>query len=428
MYTCTICGDTYTEEAIPTVNLTLNVGESYTFTADSADVTDEADSDIASVSINSNAGGYNAVSELSDGKYLIINNNSVLTSDSTTYYSSWDGAGTINGLSATTYSSNGDFDEYLWTITKVDGGYTITNADGLYLTLVTSNVSSSLTLSEDEQIVSITDLGNQFAISYGSMYLDRYTSYFVASYPGVVNENEKWDLYKAEDASYEITITAVSEGTTSVVINGTKYAVNVHEHDYVAEITSEATCTEDGVITYICSGCDDSYTEIIKAAGHDYSCTEEDGYYIYTCSVCGDSYSEEISTVSYEYVSSMSSGNYVITVYSNGSYYALTHNGTTISATAVTISDNEITSEVTDDMLWTYSNNMLSFVYDSTTYYLSRSWSSWSSDLSVSTYGSSVSYSSNRLRISNYYLTYNGNSFSTSRRSASSCYVYAEIN
>ena len=426
VYTCTICGDTYSEEAIPTVKLKLNVGESYTFTADNADITDESDSDIASVSIKTNAGGYNAVSELTDGKYLIINNNSVLTTSSTTYYSSWDGAGTIYGLSATTYSSTGDFDNYLWTITEVDGGYTITSADGLYLTLVTSNVSSNLTLSEDEQIVSITDLGNQFAISYGSMYLDKYTSYFVASYPGVVNENEKWDLYKAEDASYEITITAVSDGTTSAVINGTKYVVDVHEHDYVSEITTEATCTDDGVITYTCSGCGDSYTEAIKAAGHDYSCTEEDGYYVYTCSVCGDSYSEEISTVSYEYVSSISSGNnYVITVYSNGSYYALTHNGTTLGVTAVEVSNNEITSEVTEDMLWNYSNNRLSFVYNSTTYYIGKS---WSSNITISTNGSSVSYSSNRLRISNYYLVYSGNSLYTSRRSSSSCYIYAEIN
>jgi DNA-directed RNA polymerase subunit RPC12/RpoP len=426
VYTCTICGDTYSEEAIPTVKLKLNVGESYTFTADNADITDEADSNIASVSIKTNAGGYNAVSELTDGKYLIINNNSVLTTSSTTYYSSWDGAGTIYGLSATTYSSTGDFDDYLWTITEVDGGYTITSADGLYLTLVTSNVSSNLTLSEDEQIVSITDLGNQFAISYGSMYLDKYTSYFVASYPGVVNENEKWDLYKAEDASYEITITAVSDGTTSAVINGTKYVVDVHEHDYVSEITTEATCTDDGVITYTCSGCGDSYTEAIKAAGHDYSCTEEDGYYVYTCSVCGDSYSEEISTVSYEYVSSISSGNnYVVTVYSNGGYYALTHNGTTLGVAAVEVSDNEITSEVTEDMLWNYSNNRLSFVYNSTTYYIGKS---WSSNITISTNGSSVSYSSNRLRISNYYLVYSGNSLYTSRRSSSSCYIYAEIN
>ena len=36
----------------------------------------------------------------------------------------------------------------------------------------------------------------------------------------------------------------------------------------------------------------DSYTETIKAYGHDYECTEEKGYYLYTCKNCGDSYTE----------------------------------------------------------------------------------------------------------------------------------------
>ena len=42
-----------------------------------------------------------------------------------------------------------------------------------------------------------------------------------------------------------------------------------HVHSYTASITKEATCTENGTTTYICS-CGDSYNETIEATGHDF--------------------------------------------------------------------------------------------------------------------------------------------------------------
>ena len=428
VYTCKNCGDTYRETSMPTVNVELNVGETYSFSTDDADITEDIDSDIATVTVHTNEGGYNAVSSLTDGEYLIISGGKVLTDESSTYYSSWDGAGTVYGLTCTSYSSSGSYGDYLWTITEVDGGYTVRNSDGLYLTITSGTRSSHLTLSETEQVIDISDLGSEFALSYSGTYLDRYSSTFAASYPGNVNENEKWELYKSEPASYDITITAVSGGKTSTVIGGTKYVVSVHEHDYVSEVTSAATCTDDGTVTYTCTGCGDSYTETIKAHGHDYECTEEEGYYLYTCKNCGDSYTEEISSTSYEYVSSLTSGGkYIITLYNGGTYYALTHNGTSLGATAVTINNGEITSEVTDDMLWEYSSNKLGFSYGSRTYYLSRSYGYYSS-VSLSTYGSNVSYSYNRLALGSYYLRYSNGYISTSRNNYSPCYIYAEVN
>lgn len=69
------------------------------------------------------------------------------------------------------------------------------------------------------------------------------------------------------------------------------------EHIYVPEETTEPTCTAEGVKTFTCSECGDSYTEPIAAKGHDYSeevtaptCTE-DGYTTYTCA-CGDTYKD----------------------------------------------------------------------------------------------------------------------------------------
>ena len=74
------------------------------------------------------------------------------------------------------------------------------------------------------------------------------------------------------------------------------------EHNYTSKVTTEATCTKDGVKTFTCSVCKDSYTEAIAATGkHNYTskvtteatCTK-DGVKTFTCSMCKDSYTESI--------------------------------------------------------------------------------------------------------------------------------------
>ncbi len=67
-----------------------------------------------------------------------------------------------------------------------------------------------------------------------------------------------------------------------------------HTHSYSSEVTTAATCTEEGVMTYTCE-CGDSYTEVIPALGHDFSSPEyvvlgEEGVdsgWHYVCSRCG---------------------------------------------------------------------------------------------------------------------------------------------
>ncbi len=131
--------------------------------------------------------------------------------------------------------------------------------------------------------------------------------------------------------SYKGVVTApdcVNGGYTTYTctVCGDSYKDNYTEaigHNYVGAETKAPTCTEAGVKTYTCSACGDSYTESIDALGHSagaeadcenaQTCTvcgetlnaaighnykgvvtapdcENGGYTTYTCTACGDSY------------------------------------------------------------------------------------------------------------------------------------------
>ena len=83
--------------------------------------------------------------------------------------------------------------------------------------------------------------------------------------------------------------------TCNRIISGSDALLPLTGHNHISAVTTPPTCTENGVMTYTCSVCSDSYTETIKSAGHTYdtvvtppTCTEE-GYTTYTCA-CGDTY------------------------------------------------------------------------------------------------------------------------------------------
>ena len=205
-------------------------------------------------------------------------------------------------------------------------------------------------------------------------------------------------------------------------------------HAYTAIVTA-ATCEKGGYTTNTCGNCGASYvTDEVEALGHRYNVEETEDAKIYTCSNCGDSYIEEVKQLSYDRVTKFTSGDsYVITVYSSRKYYALTHAGNKISAVQVTVSNGKITSEISESMLWKYSGSKLSYEDNGTTYYLyagnSQSWygsGNGSMSLSVSTSKSStVSFSSNKLKVGSYYLRYSNGTIQ-GNRSGSSCYLFQQ--
>ena len=76
-------------------------------------------------------------------------------------------------------------------------------------------------------------------------------------------------------------------------------------------VTTNPGCESEGVMTYTCTVCGDTYTEAIPAAGHNYDkgvvttnpgC-ESEGVMTYTCTVCGDTYTEAIPAAGHNYES-----------------------------------------------------------------------------------------------------------------------------
>jgi hypothetical protein len=73
----------------------------------------------------------------------------------------------------------------------------------------------------------------------------------------------------------------------------------VHEHSYKGEVTTEPTCTEDGIMTYTCE-CGESYTKAIPKTGHKPGAwevvtpatTETAGKEVRKCTVCGETIAE----------------------------------------------------------------------------------------------------------------------------------------
>ena len=82
------------------------------------------------------------------------------------------------------------------------------------------------------------------------------------------------------EGSNTVTVSYGGKTTTFNVTGVAESGGDTHTHSHTSAVTTEATCTTAGVITYTCS-CGDTYTEEIPATGHNYV----DG----VCTICGAS-------------------------------------------------------------------------------------------------------------------------------------------
>lgn len=160
------------------------------------------------------------------------------------------------------------------------------------------------TLTPDKAIAITADITDNVKVAGATLY---YKNKSADSWKSVDMRNTTGSVYKATIAAYEVTdeeilyyITA-TDGA-NVVYCGTADEPNVIVPHYLTrKITKKATCTEDGVITYTCTECNESYTEKIPTTGHKYndvvteaSC-DKGGYTLHTCANCGDTYKDDFT-------------------------------------------------------------------------------------------------------------------------------------
>ncbi|MGM9552679.1 MAG: hypothetical protein ACI3V2_00100, partial [Faecousia sp.] len=218
---------------------------------------------------------------LADGDTVIVYNpasNMTLTNTPNGY--------NLDGLAAVdcgSYVMRAAPETVVWTVEVVDaeaGTYRFKTADGVYFQ---SNSYGSFTNSATLPAEGETDYSVWQLID--GMYLKNTGVSKALEYYG-----GKWQTYGS------------SSFGTAFELKFFKTNVELFcEHTYVETVVSEPDCTTDGVSTFTCSLCGDTYTTTVIATGHNYAVTAEvgatcteDGSRTYVCSVCGDTYTEVV--------------------------------------------------------------------------------------------------------------------------------------
>ena len=275
----------------------LEVGESAVFTDESGNYVDAdtsaLDETVATVELTglmteAYALGSKVTSLTSGGKYILVNtraNKPVTNIPATTAAAAGAGSGlSMNGAKEDVSRTA------IWTITAVDGGFTVQDLEDSYMT-VGSNTAG---LTAASTALSLNYGGSTWTIAGNGAYLNQFGGTGSTCAAGwqdstaARDPGSQWDIYAVNTSSAEngtqIVFTAVGGGETYVQIGDIMYQITVtggtaHEHSYTAVVTAP-TCTEGGYTTYTCE-CGDSYVADETAAlGHNY----ENG----TCTGCGD--------------------------------------------------------------------------------------------------------------------------------------------
>lgn len=233
---------------------------------------------------------YNPIAKLEEGTYLFGNSTHIMLNTASTV------SGTPSGLGMKTANFNtGEYNDSLWTLEKVDNGYTMKDVNGKYVNIENQNV----TLKNTPQTLTVTERSKGgFAVSYNGYYLNNWTqtNNKVAAYG---SDDNAWNFYKASVGNV---VTGQEPGTVTLVTEGTTYKITVTQDPATCEhvwgeweVTTEANCTEAGEETRVCEKCGLEETRETEALGHQFGewvvvkepTATEDGYEERVCERCG---------------------------------------------------------------------------------------------------------------------------------------------
>ena len=291
----------------------LEVGQSASFTDETGNYTNAdvstLDPGVASVELSGLVTeafslGSKVTSLTSGGTYILVNtrSNKPVTNQPTSADAD---AGAGSGLKLDGRKEDAA-KAAVWTITSTEGGYTVQDLAGNYMT-VGSNTAG---VTAEPTALNLSYGGSTWTISRNNAYLNHFGGNNSICAAGWVDwsaagdSGSQWDIYEvsaftAENGT-EITFTAVGSGETYVLIGNIVYNITVtggaHEHTFGEwTVITAPTCTEAGTEERTCS-CGEKETRQIAALGHTEevipavapTCTETGLTEGKKCAVCGE--------------------------------------------------------------------------------------------------------------------------------------------
>ena len=327
-YTCTLCGDSYTEPIAAK-------GHSYTSYVTSPTCTSQGYTTYTCSSCSDSYTG-NYTSATSHGYVARVTAATCTSQGYTTYTCSYCGdsytgsytaatghsyssrvttAATCTGSGVMTYTCSKCYDSYTEAIAATGHSYT-------------SKVTAATCTSQGYTTYTCSKCGDSYTGSYTAATGHSYSG-GKCSVCGAVNPNCSHSYTSKVTTVATCNSAGVRTYTCSLCGSSYTEAIAATGHSYTSKVTTAATCTGTGVKTYTCSLCGSSYTESIPATGHSYSggsctacgavdpncshsytskvttaatCTTT-GVRTYTCSLCGDSYTQSIAATGHSYSS-----------------------------------------------------------------------------------------------------------------------------
>lgn len=173
---------------------------------------------VVEIKENTELAPYVAVDTIKSGEeYLIVSSTSSMLINRPSELTNPSGL----AMAAGNYNK-GEYSANMWTITAVDGGYTIQDINGQYLTFS----GSSVVLSDTAQVLNIGNgASTGYGISYGGQYLNNYGKENNRAAGYSQNDND-WYFYQPAEG---YVVTGVTAGNTVITVSGVNYHITVTE-------------------------------------------------------------------------------------------------------------------------------------------------------------------------------------------------------
>ena len=232
---------TFQSDAEKAVLVNVGLGETVTlsdYTGNYADETPVVDDEkIASVAISGSTTTVrshgDAVTALTDGKYILVNNRAGKTMTNQDAAAQEGEAGSMAGLCLEGTKENIS-DTAVWTITASGDGYTVQDAEGKYLSIVQNDAN----LVSEESVVSVVYRNNTWTLSQDGAYLNDAANKGVCAsgwngdgyYDASTDAGSLWTIYPVNEESTfvtELTFTGLFPGSTGILVGDTLYMVRV---------------------------------------------------------------------------------------------------------------------------------------------------------------------------------------------------------